>query len=713
MTRAWIAIAAIALLFGSASADTLFATDFQSGKSEPWTARGKGDVRLTTYAGNVSMRLMDHAEAIASVKTAGVARVAIEGSLAAMKLSAGDGCFVEYSTDNGTSWKTVLTVGAAKADGLTLHSGHAGEVDVSATPALLLRLRASLSLADGACWGDAISVNAEQATEAPETTRSRLLASELDGGRIAGPVRMQAFAKPAWATAPAASFEGRLRLDAPVFDGFQMVRNVPYNIAVDAITKSLPPFDFSFVSDGGALIPLQRGPIAGAHRDWEWLLEPGALWQEAGDGGLTRAALPFALREKGANCLHNGVLSFVFDGGGKISRVYYQISSETCAYFKFNAWGSAAAHYAPGVVAGAAAVKAAYRAEVAARLPVRPLSELAAAHPTLSPSGFALAHPADGDVPTLYGVVVDGVNFVGGCETRDGPYPYCDVEDLPSYSTAKTVFGAIGLMRLEKLWPGARSALISDYVPECATADWAGVTFEDVLNMTSGVYGDPGFEADENSEANRAFFNTDLHAGKIAFACTHYHRRSPPGKVWVYRTTDTYVLGTAMQAFARAHLGANADLYRDVHVAQLWRALHLSPVLDDSLRTYDTARQPFAGYGLTYHRDDIARIARFLAGDEPLLDPALRARALQRDPAHRGMQAGYPHFTYVGGVWARDIAPELGCAKETWVPFMSGFGGNSIVMLPNGVIYYYFGDSEVWDWSSAAIEINKLKPVCS
>jgi hypothetical protein len=542
---------------------------------------------------------------------------------------------------------------------------------------------------------------------------------QLNSGTVAGPVDMTAFAKPPWAVAPSQTFEGRLILDAATFDGgFQVVRNKPYNIAVNAALKSLPSFDFIFVQDGTALIPVRRGPIASSHPDWEFIVEPGEVWDEPGDRGFTRASFPFSLRERAANCLHNGVMSFAFKADGTVSRVFYQISSETCAYFKFNAWGSAVAHYVSAPVASAAGVKAAYRAEVAARLPVHPLSDLIAAHPALSASGFALTPPADGDLPTLYGVVVDGVNYVGGCDTRNGLYPYCDVLDLPSYSTAKTVLGAIGLMRLEKLWPGARNALISDYVPECATPDWTGVTFENALDMVTGVYGDAGFEVDENSDANRPFFLADTHAEKIAFACTHYRRGSPPGKVWVYRTTDYYVLGAAMQTFVRRRLGPTADLYRDVHTAQLWRKLGLSPVMDTTLRTYDSVQQPFTGYGLTYHRDDIARIAGFLGlssgkiDGEPMLDEAMLTRALQRDPAHRGMYAGYPHFTYVDGVWGRDLAPVLGCSSEAWAPFLSGFGGNSIVMLPNGVTYYYFGDSEVWDWSPAAVEINKLRPIC-
>src|SRR6185312_4616278 len=113
-------------------------------------------------------------------------------------------------------------------------------------------------------------------------------------------------------------------------------------------------------------------------------------------------------------------------------------------------------------------------------------------------------------------------------------------------------------------------------------------------------------------------------------------------------TTDTYVLGTAMQAFVRRQLGPSADLWRDIHGAQLWHPLHLSPALDSTLRTYDSDQQFFSGYGLTYHRDDIARIAGFLSsgrlGNDTALDEAMRNRALQRDPAHRGMYAGIPHF---------------------------------------------------------------------
>jgi len=42
---------------------------------------------------------------------------------------------------------------------------------------------------------------------------------------------------------------------------------------------------------------------------------------------------------------------------------------------------------------------------------------------------------------TWYGVVVNDVNYLGGCQTRFGIYPYCESMRATSYSTAKSAFG--------------------------------------------------------------------------------------------------------------------------------------------------------------------------------------------------------------------------------------------------------------------------------
>src|SRR6185503_18422390 len=105
------------------------------------------------------------------------------------------------------------------------------------------------------------------------------------------------------------------------------------------------------------------------------ILEPGRIWDERSDHGMSRVALPFTLEERNANCMHNGMMTFLFDGR-RVSNVAFEIASETCLYFKFDAWGQLAATFTPAT-APDPATAAAYTLEVSHRLPVKPIAELA------------------------------------------------------------------------------------------------------------------------------------------------------------------------------------------------------------------------------------------------------------------------------------------------------------------------------------------------
>jgi hypothetical protein len=52
------------------------------------------------------------------------------------------------------------------------------------------------------------------------------------------------------------------------------------------------------------------------------------------------------------------------------------------------------------------------------------------------------------------------------------------------------------------------------------------------------------------------------------------------------------------------------------------------------------------------------------------------------------------------------------CDSPLWIPFMSGYGGISIAMLPNGSVYYVFSDGAHFKWADAAIESHSIKPFC-
>jgi hypothetical protein len=525
--------------------------------------------------------------------------------------------------------------------------------------------------------------------------RTELQVAELLAGQTPSrPWRMDAFA-PAVDVASGAAGSGvfaRLVLrpgSQPA--GFRALQDT-YG-AADAPTapvRRLPsPGSVDIVQDGNALIPQARIPVVGSHPYWEFVFGVGRTWQEPGEGEWMRAALPFSLMEVNANCLHHGVLTFVFAPAGRISHVAYQVSSETCAYFKADLWGFLQAELLDVTLPDAGRVVEARRTEIGGRL------------------------------MSTWGVIVDGVHYSGGCPTRAGEYPFCEELVLPSYSVAKSVFGSLGLMRLERRYPGARDQKVVDYVPECAAhGGWSGVTFGDLLDMSSGHWTSPAAYADENSGAtSKQFFDEPRHAGKIAYACGHSPRREAAGRIFVYRTSDTYVLGTALAAFVRRKMGPQADLLDDVVWPDVWRVAGLSPVADFSRRTRDDVRQPFVGYGLVLLPDDVAKLGQWLnpqsESARDLLDERMWRSALQLDAADRGLAANVDGtLLYNDGFWAARIDDLPGCDVPAFVPYMSGFGGVSIALLPNGVTYYYFSDGNEFRFRRAIYAAARLHPYC-
>lgn len=544
----------------------------------------------------------------------------------------------------------------------------------------------------------------------------------LGDAGLAAPVATAAFA-PSSSASPApdaARFKGVLELaGAPA--GQIRVLTDRFDYLQDAALQidRLPPFHFAFVQDGDALLPIRRGPQVGTHPHWEFILEPGAVWNETGDGGWSRAALPFALQERNANCTHNGLLTFLFRADGSVSRVAWQVGSETCQYLQLDFWGVAEARYTPADVDGEERVIADFRAERAARLPVKPLSALATDYPGTDPADFDWFPP--GEVSAV-GYAIDGVHYRGGCETRYGPYPFCDVLDLPSYSLAKSIFAGLAYLVLQREAPDIGHATVTSLVPECNDERWRGVTLENLLDMATGNYGSLDANVDEFASYETAFMAGESHAAKIDTACTLFPRQAPPGTTFAYHTSDTYIAGALMNAWLAqraAALGTEPrDIHADVLVAELFRPLGLSPVTHHSKRSYDAVAQPFAGYGLTLHADDIARLGLFLVQSggavdgRQVLDPGGLDAALQRNPADRGLPAGSDDLRYNSGFWA--YRSDLGgaCREPVWIPFMSGYGGISVALLPNQSLYYVFSDHGRFEWLRAAIAAHRIRPIC-
>lgn len=538
----------------------------------------------------------------------------------------------------------------------------------------------------------------------------------LSNEPLKSPQPTYVFMPPEHHNAPANRLEGLLTLIPESGSSQIEILTDTFGIAADETLrlKELPPYSFSFVMDGADIIPLEREPQTTNHPNWEIIAEPGIAWDLSGESGWSHAALPFTLKEKNENCLHNGLMTFLYKDDGSITRVAWQVASETCLYVKINLWGVINSRYEPRSIASAEEVITAYRTEVANRLPVKPLSDIREDYPDLEPAGF---YPPGLDDASVYGFVINGINYRSECPTRFGPYPFCDVLDLPSYSLAKSVFGGLGYFILTKRWPEFETTPVIELIPECDLEDgrWSGVTPAHLLNMTTGNYESTIFNADEDAASMVTFFEAETHPGKVRFSCEAWPRKSEPGTQWAYHTTDTYLLGIAMNRFLKQKLGQQYDIYADIVYPEVFKPLGLSPVSRWTHRTYDDASQPFTGYGLVFHHDDVVRIAQALNSDSALSKHLAgenfeSAMFRSSNPRYTGLDPN--DLAYSNGFWGVNVSQSITCPETTWVPFFSGYGGIAVAMFPNGSIYYYFTDSNKHGFRTASIEANNALNFC-
>jgi hypothetical protein len=547
------------------------------------------------------------------------------------------------------------------------------------------------------------------------------------------PVDDSAFALPPNAAIPKEDFEGRLELLNPAASGGSATVHdlFSYTGDKDSPWRHLPSFSFEFVQNGSRLIPVQQGLIFTGNPSWNYIIGPGRVWREESDSGYTRASFPFTLVERNQNCVHNGEMMFLFSNTKpvRISKVRYQVTQETCFYLKIDMWGQLSATYTPYKVANSTELKNDHASEIAKRFPRRPFTALATDYPNsgLDLAGFFKTVKFPKNI-TAYGLLIGGRHYVSGCPTRYGEYAFCEEMRLPSYSTAKSAFASVAMMRLGQLYGNTTySQLIRDYLPQYVLGgDWSKVTFDNTLDMATGNYNKSGFNADEDGPEETAFLLAEAYDKKIAAAFGPFPHKSDPGTIWIYQSSATFLVTQAMTGFLQKQ-GGGADLFNLVRDS-VYKPIHVSKGGLTTIRTDDNeAGRPSGYFGLFYIQDDVVKIARFLNEDQgkingaQVLDPDRLQDSLFRKPASLGLpvpdQGDVPvaaTFHYNNAFWGKHITPaqfkQYTC--DFWIPYMSGFGGIAILLLPNGAVYYVFSDANEFNWYNAVHEINKLKPYC-
>jgi len=484
---------------------------------------------------------------------------------------------------------------------------------------------------------------------------------------------------------------------------------------------TLPAFDFEFVQVGSHIIPKTRGLIVSGnigapdYQDWNYILEPGRVWDENNDQGYSRVAIPFALQENQANCTHNGVLTFAFKDDGSITNVAVQVGGETCLYFQYDLWDLVPAQYVIANVSGAATLISDYEAEVLNRLPVKPIAEMANDFPGLLPANIAAEQSS---APTTHGVLYAGVHYAAPCSTRHGDYPFCEVMGLPSYSTAKTAVANFSHALLTQQDSNARNISVSNYVLECqdgingTSSIWSDVSVENVLDMATGNYRLSSYEGDEGSSATvNEFFLTFTHAEKVAHACERYIRKDAPNTHFSYHSSDTYIAGVAMDDYY------TGDLFNKL-VDEVYKPLNLSPATYSIVRTEQSPAYPYWSHGMTWHADDMVKLGQLIndrgvINGQQVLDGNIMDDMLVKG-GDLGLETYGSESRYLNGVWTYDMGQRASpiCPTGSWVSYMSGYGGIGVVLFPNGAVYYYVSDSGSYAFGGAEVELNKISNIC-
>jgi hypothetical protein len=475
-------------------------------------------------------------------------------------------------------------------------------------------------------------------------------------------------------------------------------------------------------SSAGSSLPRRprRGPIQPRETV---IVSPGRVWSEPGDQGMSRASFPFVSVNELNNGTHNGLATFLFDDT-RVSAVSYQFVQETMAWERTTT-GAAPLAYAAGAIAGESDLRARFDEEVRRQAPMRPWSALpVSARPLLD--GF------DGEVGpddvSASGLVVDGVLHVRGCNTRYGPYPYCREMRHGVFSVTKSLGAAIALLRLaQKYGDAVFDARIADYVPIAAPLDgWERVTFADALGMATGLgEGSPQRHpndplADENKPRMLAWIGKRTAKDKLEAGFAYPNTRGDPARSSA--TTPSTRSSSPPRWMPISSAGpVRAHTCGDMVTREVYEPIGIfhAPMLH-TLETDGSRGIPLLAYGLYPTVDDIAKLTTLLqAGGrhdgQQLLSARKLAEALYRTSPDSGLPLGWHYRAGEGrynlSFWSIPYRTSTGCFLQ--VPMMLGYGGNLVVLLPNGVSAFRFADAGSSDAESMILAGEAIRPLCA
>lgn len=536
-----------------------------------------------------------------------------------------------------------------------------------------------------------------------QDARAALSLDNLQSGDDGALVTNSAFLPPEGHGEAASLFNGKLTLSA----GEMLVEPALESREVmgqDA--QMFPGVALEFFTHEGDLVPVTQEVITLSDEMsngsfWQIIVQPGKVWSEEGDEGWSRASFPFALMNRLETDTHNGVASFAYKDG-EVTDVRFQITQQTAPFYistHFLAWGSLEADYAAMEATEFDAAREDYAVELEDRLTTAPWSDLVAASPDGALNGF------EGDTVSeftvMHAVVKDGTIYYQPSETPQGPYPYPTQMRFGVWSVTKSVGPGVGMLRLaEKYGDWVFSLRLIDYIDIDPPHDgWNDVTFGDALNMATGLGGG-------TVEANPNNFSVDY---SFAGAYDEWYRsRSEaekvkelekvgnypwgPGHVARYQDRDMFSLGVAMDNFLKSVEGEDANIWTMI-ADEVFEpiGIHHAP-MNLTFEEDGKMGQPIMAWGWYPTLDDLAKVSALLQdhgsheGQQILHEDKTRSLfsidgAFEQGPS---TELKYGSLRYKMGYHYVPFKTSE-TAETMWIPFMSGWIGNRVVLAPNGM----------------------------
>lgn len=488
--------------------------------------------------------------------------------------------------------------------------------------------------------------------------------------------------------------------------------------------RTLGEFSVRLLTIGNALVPEQRDTIdlPESTGSLGLILSPGRVWSEPMDGGRSRASFPFVLTAQTSNEAHNGIATFLFDDSG-ISNVWFQITQETVPWNRFDAWGSLSATYQPEPKWEPLALQSRYAEELSDALEIRPWSALKDELPKAVYDGF-LGKWGQKHV-SASGLLRDDVLYVHSCQTRTGPFPYCRHMRHGAFSVTKSIGGALALFWLAETYGNqVLTEKISDYVPAAATnIGWNNVSFADLLNMAAGIGNkhpqpEPKMPLADEPPADDWFKHMTT-AERLDYSFSKYRNYSwGPGQLLRYNSTHAFVLSAAMDGFLKAKEGAGADLWDRVQKEVLRPiGVHHFPI-QRTRNEGDRRGIPIFADGTYPTLEDAAKIARLFQSGGRHNGRQLLSRFAVTEAQLKGHSLGlssggnnrFRDGRYHLSLWSVAFPATRDCSFQ--VPYMAGYGGSIVALLPNGVTALRFADEEIYELSPLLRAAWAARPEC-